>query len=153
MKNDNGFWCVNVSIPSIYIRTRQAIIDTMIVLFTFNMIWNEYDILYTHAESIKFKIFNIDDIHIRFKYYNSPIDYKKILKGNWKHLLKLVPHCDMAITFPSIILKYQIGWENVLDAYLKEIFVTQRLRCIKKILIGTAKKKIKNMIHTKIGLQ
>ena len=152
MSNDNGFWDVNVSIPSVYIRTRQAIVDTMIVLFTFNVVWNEYDMLYNNAETIKFKNFIVDDINIRFKYYNSPVDYRKILKGNWKHLMKLVPHCDLSITFPSVILKYQVGWEDVIDAYLKELITTQRLRCVRKVVVGTAKRKLKGLVQNKIGL-
>ena len=147
MTNEGGFWDVNVSIPSVYIRTRQAIVDTLVVLFTFNTMWNEYDILYNTADTIKFRNFIVDDIHVRFKYYNSPIDYRKVFKGNWKHLIKLVPHCDLSITFPSIILRYQVGWEDVVDAYLKELLTTQRLRCVRKVVVGTAKRKLKKLLR------
>lgn len=144
-----GFWNVMFDIPDVYVRTSQSIIDKMIVLFNFNGIWNEYDLLYNQGDSIKFKTVDISDVNVRFKYYNAPIDYNKVLRGNWKHVAKLIPHCDLSITLPNIILRYQIGWEDVIDAYIKELLTTQKIRCIKKVIYSTAKRKIKDIFVRK----
>jgi len=145
----SGYWDLDLDIPEIYIRTSQHIVDKTIILFTFNNIWNEYDILYNQGEDIKFRLARINDINIRFKYYNSPLERNKILTGNWKQLVRLVPHCDLSITFPNVTLKYQEGWGDLVDAYVNEMLTSQKVKCVKKVIVGTTKRKLKKLFTGK----
>jgi hypothetical protein len=146
MKNVGGYWDVDLNIPEVYVRTSQYVVDKIIVLFTFNALWSEYDMIYSSAESIRFRHVYVSDIYMRFKYYNNPVDYKKILKGNWKYLVRLIPHCDLSLTFPNTIIKYQVGWEDLVDTYVKELISKQKLYCVKKMIVGTAKRKFKKIM-------
>lgn len=146
MTNTQGFWNINVTVPDIYIRTSQQVVDKIIILFTFNVVFSEYDLLFNRSDAIKFKRVNISNFNVRFKYYNSPCDYRKVLKGHWKYLVRLIPHCDLSITVPTVILRYQVGWDDLIEAYIKELISTQKLRCAKKVIIGTAKRKFLNFL-------
>ena len=146
MRNVGGYWDVDLKVPEIYVRTSQHIVDKIVILFNFNVQWNEYYMIYNIDDAVSFRNVYISDIEMRFKYYNSPTDYRKILRGNWKHLIRLIPHCDVSLTFPNTIIKYVAGWEDLVDAYLKEMLLNQKLRCVKKVIVGTAKRKFKKLV-------
>lgn len=146
MRNVGGYWDADLKVPEIYVRTSQHIVDKIIILFNFNVQWNEYYMIYNVEDSVRFRHVYISDIEMRFIYYNSPMDYKKVLKGNWKNLVRFIPHCDINLTFPNTIIKYVSGWEDLVDAYLKEMFTNQKLRCVKKVIVGTAKRKLKKIV-------
>jgi hypothetical protein len=145
MQYNNGFWDLNLNVPKVHIQTSRRIVEQIIVLFDFNIRWNEYEILYNTRDVIRFRYVAINDIAVRFKYFNSPTDYpgyKSMLRGKWKYAVKLLPHCDVSVTFPYTMIKYCYGWEELINAYIKEMIIDQRLHCVKKLIVGTAKRKL-----------
>jgi len=147
MKRCGDFWDADIHISDVYIRTSQDLMDKIVVLFTFNSLYNECVMLYNVEDVIKFRKVIVNDVYVRFKYYNSPVNYRKLLTGNWKTLARLIPHCDVSLTFPNVVIQYQVGWDDLFDAYLKEMFVSQRVKCIKKVILGTAKRKLRSFVR------
>lgn len=143
-KVGENYWDVYLNIPQVNITTSQNLVNNMIVFLNFNDLFTEYDILYSQKDIIKFRNVIIDDCYFVFNYVNTPINYKNILKGKWLHLFKMIPPCDIDITFPKTILKYHTGWESVTSAYTSLIFNTQKVRALKKVVVGVAKKKWKD---------
>ena len=145
MKNVHGvYWDIDLTVPEIYIRTSQSIVDSLLVILNFNIVWNEYDLLYNN-EAIRFRNVSVNETLLRITYYNSPIDYKKLLRGNWKYLLKLVPPCDLSVNLPRVLMQYHVGWEEVIEEYMKEIVSTQKIRCVKKVIVGVTKRKMRKL--------
>jgi hypothetical protein len=134
------YWDLLISIPEVNVRTSQKIIEGFMVMFQFNVLWNEYDLLYNESEAIKFRNVTIEEIRGNFEYHSSPIDFKKALHGHWKQMIRLIPPCDIKITFPQMTLRYHRGWEELFSAYLQEMTDTQKVRVAKKVLVGVAKR-------------
>jgi hypothetical protein len=143
-----NYWDANISIPEVFVRTSQHIVASMMVILNFNVVWNDYDILYHSSETIRFRHVTIDEIYFQSKFYSSPVDVRKVMKGHWKQLLKLIPPCDFAITLPRTILRYQVGWEEVLDHYIEEMVSSQKIRCVKKVVFGVAKRKVRQIFSS-----
>ena len=139
-------WDLDVKITEIVIQTSQHIVEKLAILFKINTMLDEYSLLYNESEQTTFNFVNIQRTHVTFSYYNSPYDKKKLLRGHWKHIVKLIPHCDLDITFPLIMLKYKRGINAVIEGYVSELLATQKVRCVKKIIAGTAKRKWKSML-------
>lgn len=147
LRSVGTLWDAYVNIPQIYIETSQRIVDNMMVLLNFNILWNDYDLLYNSNETIKFRHVVVEDIHVSSTYYNSPVDVKKIFKGNWRSVLKLIPPCNISLTLPKLIMSYHVGWEDVLDKYITTMVHTQKMKCAKKVIIGVAKRKARRFLH------
>ena len=143
---DKYYWDLNVSVPDIFVRTSQYVVDSMLIIFNFNVVWNEYDLLYNTEENIRFRTIIIEPTHITARYFNSPIDYKKVLIGNWKYMLKLIPPCDITLTIPKMVQKYRLGWGEVIDEYMKEVVSTQKYKCVKKVIVGVTKRKVRKLL-------
>lgn len=143
MQKFGEYWDVHLQLSSVNIRVTQTIIESLVLLFDFNNIFSEYDILYNQQEDIKFRQFLIDDVHLKTIYYSKPTDLNNLLRGNLKAVLSLIPSCDIKLTLPSVIMKYQIGWEDVMNCYLHQLYSTQKFKCFKKVFVGIAKRRFK----------
>ena len=139
------YWDLSVSVPKVSIRTSQHIVGTLITLFSFHATWNSYIFLYNINEGIQFRNCTINPVHVVATFYSNPIDYSKVLVGNWKQFLKLIPLCDFRITLPCVIEKWKPGWDEVIDGYLKEIIATQKTKCAKKLALAFVKKGLKRI--------
>ncbi|KAJ3044603.1 DNA polymerase delta catalytic subunit [Rhizophlyctis rosea] len=120
MRNVGGSWDVDLDVPEIYIRTSQHIVDKIIVLFNFNVQWIEYYMIYNVDDTVRFRHVHISDVQMRFKYYNSPADYKKILKGNWRYLRNMPADRYPSYSLDTVAEK-EIG-EQKRDVDAKDIF-------------------------------
>ena len=145
MIKSKNVWDVQCSVPSINIQTSQHIINVLLILMNFNVLWNEYELLFETDDVMRFGQVIFEDVHVKVKYNGHPHDNLKSIKGNWKNLLKIIPPCDISITLPRVILNNYVGWENLINAYSEELLSTQKFKCAKKVVIGVTKRKVKNL--------
>jgi len=144
---DSTEWSGSVQLGACHMRAHQSIVDALVTTYRFKTAFEEYEMLYLPSEMPVFRSFTIGPLDTRVTYVSKSADYRKILRGNFKSALSLIPPCDMHMVFPEVMIGQQQGWEAVVEAYFVHLLKTQKMRCIKKVVKSFTIYKIKKFYH------
>jgi hypothetical protein len=139
-------WDLKVDIETLHIETSQNIVKHISVILNFQTLWNEYYLIFNNDDTIKFNRVIVNNIFFSTRYYNLPFSLKKVLKGNFA---QLIPLCDLKIKIPIVLLNDKTGWNEVVNSYFDSIIASQKMKCFRKVILGFAKKKVKNVMQSK----
>ena len=147
LTKQNQNWSGIIDVSAVFILAKQDVVDVLITTYNFLNTFEEYERIYRPVEMPIFSRITVLPLDTNIQYHAKPFDTHKVLQGNFKSALSLIPPCDMHIVFPEVLLGNQEGWEALGEAYFTNLLKTQKKRCAKKLVKSYTVYKVKKLFR------